>query len=210
MYSTSWGAEVSPQGKIVWFEPADGTEDPESGPAPAGEVFDLGGVVDQRLAGAGEPADRIDVHLLSMPVQVFAHYRGWYDELRRELRLLALNHASDYPFASELSELTLQVEQERRQAVGIDRLDAAIAAGDGPGGPGVPRPGDRRRDDGPAARAARAGRRLLPRAAAAHPRAGPAAAGAAELVPRRVHPPGRRARQPTPWPGSFTVEVPPR
>ena len=103
---------------------------PESGPAPAGEVFDLGGVVDQRLAGAGEPADRIDVHLLSMPVQVFAHYRGWYDELRRELRLLALNHAVDYPFASELSELTLQVEQERRQAVGIDRLDAAIAAGD--------------------------------------------------------------------------------
>ena len=77
-----------------------------------------------------------------MPVQVFAHYRGWYDELRRELRLLALNHGGDYPVASELSELTLQVEQERRQASGVDRLDAAIAAGAGPGRPRVPRPGD--------------------------------------------------------------------
>jgi len=64
-----------------------------------------------------------------MPVQVFAYYRIWYDELRRELRLLALNHGSDYPLAQELSEITLQVEQERRQARGIDRLDAAIAAG---------------------------------------------------------------------------------
>ena len=127
-YSTSWGADVSPQGKVVWFEPADGSED-ETGPAPVGELFDLGGLVEKRLADAGEPVDRIAVHLLSMPVQVFAHYRGWYDELRRELRLLALNHGSEYPLASELSDLTLQVEQERRQAVGVDRLDAAIRAG---------------------------------------------------------------------------------
>ena len=39
---------------------------------------------------------------------------------------------------SELSELTLQVEQERRQAVGVDRLDAAIAAGQETRRPGVP------------------------------------------------------------------------
>ncbi|QWZ08046.1 ATP-binding protein [Nocardioides panacis] len=127
-YSTSWGAEVTPRGKVVWFEPAG--EDVGEGPAPVGEVFDLGGYVEQRLAGAGEPAERLAVHLLSMPVQVFAHYRGWYEELRRELRLLALNHGRVYPLASELSALTLQVEQERRQAVGLDRLDAAIAAGE--------------------------------------------------------------------------------
>ena len=125
MYSTSWGAEVSQSGKVIWFEPADADE----GPAPAGEVFDLRSLVEQRLAGAAEPADRLTVRLLSMPVQVFAHYRGWYEELRRELRLLALNHGRDYPLASALSALTLQVEQERRQAVGLDRLDAAIAAG---------------------------------------------------------------------------------
>jgi len=69
------------------------------------------------------------VRLVGMPVQVFAYYRIWYDELRRELRLLALNHGADYPLAQELSEITLQVEQERRQASGVDRLDAAIAAG---------------------------------------------------------------------------------
>jgi anti-sigma regulatory factor (Ser/Thr protein kinase) len=209
MYSTSWGAEVSPQGKIVWFEPADGTEDPESGPAPAGEVFDLGGVVEQRLAGAGEPADRIDVHLLSMPVQVFAHYRGWYDELRRELRLLALNHAGDYPFASELSELTLQVEQERRQAVGIDRLDAAIAAGDD-------------RVDlvyrVPVTAGATMGRlRALLEQADVFCREQRLLTlePAPQQLALRTWYLGEFTRQaegeePTPWPGSFTVEVPPR
>jgi hypothetical protein len=60
---------------------------------------------------------------------VFAYYRLWYEELRRELRLLALNHGSDYPLAQELSALTLQVEAERRQAVGIDRLNAAMVDG---------------------------------------------------------------------------------
>jgi hypothetical protein len=60
---------------------------------------------------------------------VFAHYRLWYEDLRRELRLLALAHGDSYPVARELSDLSLQVEQERRQASGVDRLDAAIAAG---------------------------------------------------------------------------------
>lgn len=130
MFSTTWGAEVSSQGKVVWFEPAaDAT--PELDEAQArGEVFDLSELVDERLATVGDPGERLTVRLLGMPVQVFAHYRIWYDELRRELRLLALNHGSDYPLAQELSEITLQVEQERRQARGIDRLDAAIARGD--------------------------------------------------------------------------------
>jgi anti-sigma regulatory factor (Ser/Thr protein kinase) len=126
MYSTTWGAEVSQQGKIVWFEPAGDATD---GANLAGEVFDLAEVVDERLATAGPATDRTTVRLLGMPVQVFAHYRVWYDELRRELRLLALNHGGDYPLAQELTEITLQVEQERRQARGVDRLDAAVAAG---------------------------------------------------------------------------------
>ena len=126
MYSTTWGAEVSTQGKVVWFEPAG---DGDDGANLAGVVFDLAVVVDERRAPAGVATDRITVRLLRMPVQVFGHYRVWYDELRRELRLLALNHGADYPLARELSELTLQVEQERRQASGIDRLDAAITAG---------------------------------------------------------------------------------
>ncbi len=126
MYSTTWGAEVSQQGKVVWFEPAGDADD---GANLAGDVFDLAEVVDARLATAGEATERVTVRLLGMPVQVFARYRGWYDELRRELRLLALNHGSDYPLAQELTEITLQVEQERRQARGVDRLDAAVATG---------------------------------------------------------------------------------
>ena len=129
MFSTTWGAEVSSHGKVVWFEPAADVSAPLSEAAAKGEVFDLSEVVDERLARAGEPADLLTVRLLGMPVQVFAYYRIWYDELRRELRLLALNHGADYPLAQELSEITLQVEQERRQASGVDRLDAAIAAG---------------------------------------------------------------------------------
>jgi len=130
MFSTTWGAEVSSQGKVVWFEPAAEACGMLDEAQARGEVFDLSELLDERLATVGDPAERLTVRLLGMPVQVFAHYRIWYDELRRELRLLALNHGSDYPLAQELSEITLQVEQERRQARGIDRLDAAIARGD--------------------------------------------------------------------------------
>jgi anti-sigma regulatory factor (Ser/Thr protein kinase) len=125
LYSTAWGAEVSAGGKLVWFEPgAEPTLD-----APAGDVFDLAEAVDQRLAGRADPGERVRVRLLGMPVRVFADFRAWYVELRRELRLLALAHGTDYPVASAISELVLQVEQERRQASGVDRLDEAIAAG---------------------------------------------------------------------------------
>jgi hypothetical protein len=127
MYSSTWGAEISPNGKVVWFEPAAEPEFLEDGPDLVPAVFDLSEIVAERMAAAGEPGDRQVVRLLGMPVKVFAHYRTWYDELRRELRLLALNHGNDYPVAQELSEITLQVEQERRQATGVDRLDEAIA-----------------------------------------------------------------------------------
>src|SRR5690349_1865795 len=130
MFSTTWGAEVSSEGKVVWFEPAAEASGMLDEAQARGEVFVLSELVDERLATVGDPGERLTVRLLGMPVQVFAHYRIWYDELRRELRLLALNHGSDYPLAQELSEITLQVEQERRQARGIDRLDAAIARGD--------------------------------------------------------------------------------
>jgi len=130
MFSTTWGAEVSSEGKVVWFEPAAEASGMLDEAQARGEVFDLSELVDERLATVGDPGERLTVRLLGMPVQVFAHYRIWYDELRRELRRLALNHGSDSPLAQELSEITLQVEQERRQARGIDRLDAAIARGD--------------------------------------------------------------------------------
>ena len=126
-YSRTWGAEVSGDGKVVWFEPA---ADPEAneGHVP-GHVFDISERVEQLVAEAGEPESRLHMRLIGMPVQVFKHYRAWYEELRRELRLLALTNGSDSPVAIELSELTVESARERRQARGVERLDEAMAAG---------------------------------------------------------------------------------
>jgi hypothetical protein len=126
LHSATWGAEVSADGKTVWFEPA--RELRQDGDL-TGDVFDLSEVVEVRVRMAREPDQRIAVRLLGMPVQVFAHFRNRYAELRRELRLLALAHDSDYPVAKELAELTLQVEQERMQAIGVTDLERAIAGG---------------------------------------------------------------------------------
>ncbi|RYU10707.1 ATP-binding protein [Nocardioides iriomotensis] len=124
LYSQAWGADVSPDGKVVWFVPS---PDPGVDVAESGDVFvleeaieELGVAVDERL---------LDVHLLGMPAQVFASFREWYAEIRRELRLLAFAHPDRFPVATELVELTLQTETERRHARGIEQLDNAIRSG---------------------------------------------------------------------------------
>lgn len=127
LYSATWGAEVSPEGKVVWFEP---TLEPDMEGAPEGDVFVLDDVLDERMAGIDRPERLLTVRLLGMPVAVFAEFRGWYAEIRRELRILGLAHGSEYPVAAQMAELTLRVEQDRRLASGIERLDAAIRAGE--------------------------------------------------------------------------------
>jgi anti-sigma regulatory factor (Ser/Thr protein kinase) len=126
LYSSTWGSEVVPDGKTVWFEPA--TQLRTDGDL-SGDVFDLEEVVDERLAAVPPPEELLKIQLIGMPVQLFAHFRRRYNELRRELRLLSLAHGTDYPIARELSELFLQVEAERRQAQGVSALDTAIEAG---------------------------------------------------------------------------------
>jgi hypothetical protein len=64
-----------------------------------------------------------------MPARVFGAFRVWYAEIRRELRLLAFAHGAEYPVATELAEITLRVEQERRLVRGIEELDAALESG---------------------------------------------------------------------------------
>ena len=126
MYSDNWGAESSLHGKVVWFEPTRESQLDDDRLMP-GQVFDLDALVDQfpeQLA-----PDRMPLHLLGMPVRVFLHYRLWYDELRRELRLLGLGHDGDAPVARALTELSLQVEHERRLAGGTSQLDEAAASG---------------------------------------------------------------------------------
>jgi anti-sigma regulatory factor (Ser/Thr protein kinase) len=128
-YSTTWGAETSADGKVVWFEPAREEEVSEDGRPTDGEVFDMAGLAE--LLAEERPVEKgFRVRLLGMPVRVFAHFRLWYDELRRELRLLAMAHGSEYAVAQELTDLTVQVDRERRQARGVSRLDEAIRSGD--------------------------------------------------------------------------------
>jgi anti-sigma regulatory factor (Ser/Thr protein kinase) len=136
LYSTSWGAEVSADGKVVWFEPALEPAAPAldlgpdlDEPAPPGDIFDLDRTVDELVSRAEAPTELVRVRLLGMPVQEFAAFRVWYAEIRRELRLLAFSHPEDYPLATELAEISLRVEQERRHAVGVDDLDRAIVDG---------------------------------------------------------------------------------
>jgi len=126
-HSVKWGADISPNGlgKVVWFEPSPAVRETPV----EGEVFTM----DEALVGLGaEPADPstlVDIELLGMPVELFSHLRRHFNELGRELRLLAISDGDRYPLALEFAETYLQVEYERRQVRGLDVLDQAIADG---------------------------------------------------------------------------------
>ena len=97
------------------------------GDAPPGLLNFEDGHADQPVTMAG-PTVTISLH--AMPAQVFAAFRGWYLELRRELRLLSLVHGDDYPVARELTALYDRLDQERRMSTGVENLDRAIRDGD--------------------------------------------------------------------------------
>jgi hypothetical protein len=124
-YSTRWGADISPNGlgKVVWFEPSDGILE-----APAeGEVFDM-----ESVLAAREPLpldEPVTIVLHRMPVELFLHLRRHFNELGRELRLLALSEPDRYPLAVEFSDTYLQVEHERRHVAGLDALEQAMQDG---------------------------------------------------------------------------------
>lgn len=126
-YALRWGADIDHRGsgKVVWFEPA---AQPRDDPV-EGALFDL----DEVMADLGEvpfsPDERATIRLLNMPVELFAHLRQHFNELGRELRLLALTAPETYPIAVEFAAAYLQVEHERRHVQGLEHLDAAIAAG---------------------------------------------------------------------------------
>lgn len=126
LYSSTWGAELVADGKVVWFEP---TPEPRPDGDLSGDVFDLDQTVAELLAASGTSDTSLRIVLLDLPVRLFARFRQRYYELGRELRLLALAHGKTYPVAAELTEVFLRVEQERRVSRGVEKLDAAIAEG---------------------------------------------------------------------------------
>jgi len=126
-FARRWGADIDPQGlgKVVWFEPsAELRENPTEG-----ELFDLDEAIALRGDAPADPEAMVTIELLGMPAELFRHLRQHFNELGRELRLLAITHPERYPIAVEFAEIYLQIEHERRQVVGLDDLDSAMNAG---------------------------------------------------------------------------------
>lgn len=126
-YSQAWGADVDSRGvgKVVWFEPAaEPAEDPVEG-----ALFDLEAAVSAHGEPPADPEQFIPIRLLGLPTGPFLQLRIHLVDLGRELRLLALTDAARNPLAAEFAELYLQVERERRQAIGLEALDRAMESG---------------------------------------------------------------------------------
>ena len=122
MCALSWGVDVRDDGKIVWFEP-----DATVAETPSDPVLDVPAPESpQRPAVA--PEDYLTVTFDAMPVQLIVDFRRHYREVRRELRLLALAHESDYPVAKSLTELFQRVDEINVAMTGLDELEQAIAA----------------------------------------------------------------------------------
>jgi anti-sigma regulatory factor (Ser/Thr protein kinase) len=124
-YSVRWGADISPNGlgKVVWFEPSATVQETPT----EGEVFTMDDALADLPVEPADPSDFLTVRLLGMPVELFTHLRRHFNELGRELRLLAITNGDRYPLAVQFAETYLQVEFERRQVVGLDVLDQAVA-----------------------------------------------------------------------------------
>ena len=123
MCALSWGVDVHDDGKIVWFEP-----DEHVAETPSDPVIDLPS--DDAQRGPVEvPDDYVTVVFDAMPVRLIADFRRHFREVRRELRLLALAHETDYPVAKSLTELFERVDEISLAMSGLAALDDAIAQG---------------------------------------------------------------------------------
>ena len=121
--STSWGAAIEPEGKVVWFEPA---EAPHMDGFPEGALFDL---AELGLPLSDNAAHEfVPVTFESIPVDTILALRRHYHDLRREVRLLSLAHEDDYPLAKHLTDVFTSFEQAYPAEV-TERVLAASAAG---------------------------------------------------------------------------------
>ncbi|MFL6157766.1 MAG: ATP-binding protein [Marmoricola sp.] len=126
-YAVRWGADIDPRGsgKVVWFEPS---AEPRDTPV-EGALFDLDEAIAQRGDAPVAAGEMFTLRLLNMPVDLFSHLRQHFNELGRELRLLAITAPEQYPIAVEFADVYLQIEHERRHVVGLEELDRSMADG---------------------------------------------------------------------------------
>jgi len=121
--SEAWGAEIEEDGKTMWFTPA--------------AQFAAGDGIEGLITGAAAaPAmtvkDSPEAHefvIRDVPLKEYVAFQHHYRELRREVRLLALAHQTDYPLAKNLSDLFGSLEQPLSEGMGIDQVQTALADG---------------------------------------------------------------------------------
>lgn len=101
----AWGVEVEETGKVVWF-------------APASELADVGvaGALTGQLDRVTRPprAGTRAFQLQRVPVAALRGFQRHYQELQREVRLLALAHEAEYPLAKTLADLFGSMQRELR------------------------------------------------------------------------------------------------
>jgi len=120
--SDAWGAEIEDDGKVVWFAPRAGFADGEGVPGA------ITGLDPQRL-DAGPTRERVRINILDVPLVLYVGFQHHFRELRREVRLLALAHESDYPLAKALSDLFGSLDRQLRDGIGVEQIDAALTQG---------------------------------------------------------------------------------
>jgi len=119
--SDAWGAEIEEDGKTVWFAPARAFAEDDGVP---------GLITGDEATPAVGPDDPVSVVIREVPLDLYVAFQRHFRELRREVRLLALAHERDYPLAKDLSDLFASLERQLREGIGIDQLEAAVAAGE--------------------------------------------------------------------------------
>ena len=118
----AWGAEIEEHGKTVWFAPAGSfAED-------AGVEGLVSGTEHWLVRVEQPPVDPVDVSVRKVPVRLLLGFRHHFRELRREIRLLALAHETDYPQAKSLSELFVTLESQLTDKLSNEQLERAIEA----------------------------------------------------------------------------------
>ena len=119
--SDAWGADIEDDGKTVWFNPAVGFADDDGVP----------GVITGAHDRTEQPVEEhyFEAQILGVPLRTYLEFQRHYRELRREVRLLALAHESDYPLAKSLSDLFGTLERSLRDGIGVSQIESALVEG---------------------------------------------------------------------------------
>ena len=124
----AWGADIDNTGKTVWLTPA---ADIAEGAGVEGVITGPVGAT-AKLDPQISIRDAVEVSILGVPLALYTGFQHHFRELRREVRLLSLAHAEDYPLAASLSSLFGTLERQLLDGLGHGQLSGAIGnTGDG-------------------------------------------------------------------------------